>query len=151
MFVCFIFRERGREARKRGRETSVYERYLNRLPLACLQPETWLATQACALTGNQTDKPLVPSPALSPLRHTSLGINSVFNMSFFFPLAAFRIFLFLWFVFYWERSMNLKNLWLNDCNFSDKLTVWLPLKLFQIRHSKVWLALGFHLKPKASA
>ena len=73
------------------------ERYIDWLPLAHPQLGTWLATQACALTGNQTDKPLVPSPALSPLRHTSLGINSGFNMSFFFPLAAFRIFLFLWF------------------------------------------------------
>ena len=34
---------------------------------------TWPATQACAVTGNQTDDPLVHRPALSPLSHTSQG------------------------------------------------------------------------------
>ena len=31
----------------------------------------WPATQACALTGNQTSDPLVPSTALTPLNRTS--------------------------------------------------------------------------------
>ena len=38
-------------------------------------PGTQSATQACALTGNQTGDPLVRRPALSPLSHTSQGNN----------------------------------------------------------------------------
>ena len=34
---------------------------------------TWPATQACALTGNQTGDPLVHRPALIPLSHISQG------------------------------------------------------------------------------
>ena len=34
---------------------------------------TWPATQACALTGNQTSDHLVCRPAFSPLSHTSQG------------------------------------------------------------------------------
>ena len=34
---------------------------------------TWLATQACALTGNRTSDPLVHRPALNSLSHTSQG------------------------------------------------------------------------------
>ena len=34
---------------------------------------TWPATQACALTGNQTSDSLVCRPALSPLNHISQG------------------------------------------------------------------------------
>ena len=33
----------------------------------------WPATQACALTGNQTSDPLVCRPVLNPLSHTSQG------------------------------------------------------------------------------
>ena len=55
----FIFRER-KEGRKRGRATSMCECFL-RSPLG-----TWPATQACALTGNQTCDPLVGRPALNP-------------------------------------------------------------------------------------
>ena len=40
------------------------------LPLACLQLETWPATQACAPTGNLTSKLLVCRPALNSLSHT---------------------------------------------------------------------------------
>ena len=43
------------------------------LPLACPQLGTWPATQACALTGNQTGDPLVHRPVLNPLSHTSQG------------------------------------------------------------------------------
>ena len=38
---------------------------------------SWFATQACALTGNQTGDPLVHSPALNPLGHTSQGLSSL--------------------------------------------------------------------------
>ena len=33
----------------------------------------WSATQACALTGNQTRDPLICRPALNPLSHTNQG------------------------------------------------------------------------------
>ena len=38
---------------------------------------TWPATQACALTGNQTSNPLVHRPALNPLSYTSQGYHLV--------------------------------------------------------------------------
>ena len=44
------------------------------LPLTCPLLGAWPATQACALTGNQTNDPLVHRPALNPLGHTSQGI-----------------------------------------------------------------------------
>ena len=40
---------------------------------------TWPATQARALTGNLTHNLLVPRLALSPLRHTSQGLEIIFN------------------------------------------------------------------------
>ena len=52
------------------------ERYINQLPLACTQLGAWPATQACALTGNWTSDLLVHRVVLSPLSHTSQGINS---------------------------------------------------------------------------
>ena len=43
------------------------------LPLVCPLLGTWPATQACALTGNQTGNLLVCRLALDPLSHTSQG------------------------------------------------------------------------------
>ena len=43
------------------------------LPRACPRLGTWPATQACALTGNQSSGPLVRRPALNPLSHSSQG------------------------------------------------------------------------------
>ena len=43
------------------------------LPLVHPILGTWPTTQACALTGNQTCKPLVLRPALNSLSHTSWG------------------------------------------------------------------------------
>ena len=63
-FICFL--ERGREG-ERERNISVW------LPLVCPQLGLWAATQACALTGNQTSDPLVCRLALNPLSHTSQG------------------------------------------------------------------------------
>ena len=40
---------------------------------------TWPATQACALTGNQTGDPLVHRQVLSPLSHTSQGSYVIFE------------------------------------------------------------------------
>ena len=91
-FYVFIFRKRGREGRKRGREINVW------LPLGCPLLGTWPATQACALTGNQTSDPLLHSPALNPLSHASQGIT------YFFPLAY----------FHWSSwKFKVKNLGLN--------------------------------------
>ena len=52
----FTFKER-KGGRKKGRETSVCERYINWLPLTHPQLRTWPTTQACALTGNWTSYP----------------------------------------------------------------------------------------------
>ena len=54
-FLSFPFRERGREG-ERGRETSMCERYIDRLPLVRPLLGTWPATQACVLTGNRACK-----------------------------------------------------------------------------------------------
>ena len=51
----------------------MYERYISQLPLTLTKLGTWPATQACALTGNQTGDPLVHRPALNPLSHMSQG------------------------------------------------------------------------------
>ena len=61
-FYLFILRERGREGEK-------YQ-----CVVASLVPLTGdlAPTQACALTGNQTDD-LVHRPVLNPLSHTSQG------------------------------------------------------------------------------
>ena len=80
LFIYLFFREREREG-VRGRETSMCKRSINGLPLAEPPPGTWPATQACALTGNQTGDPLIHRLALNPLSHTSQG-------SFWNPLAA---------------------------------------------------------------
>ena len=45
---------------------------------------TWLATQACALTGNQSGDPLVCRPALSPVSHTSQSIEGILFYDFVF-------------------------------------------------------------------
>ena len=67
--IIYLFLERGE-----GRE-KVRERNINVwLPLAHPLVKAWLATQACALTGNQTGDPLLSSPVLSPLSHTSQGL-----------------------------------------------------------------------------
>ena len=55
------------------------EKYIDWLPLAPLQLETWPASQACALIRNRTGNPLVHRLALSPLSHTSLGSYFLFN------------------------------------------------------------------------
>ena len=51
----------------------MYKRYIDQLPLTHPQLGTWPATQACALTGNQSGDLLVPRLAHNPLSHTSQG------------------------------------------------------------------------------
>ena len=72
-FHLFIFREREGREKERERNINVW------LPLAPPPLETWPATQACALTGNQTCDPLLHSLVLSPLSHTSQGRNKLFK------------------------------------------------------------------------
>ena len=50
------------------------------LSLTCPLPGTWPATQACAVTGNQTGNLLVCRLMLNPLSHTSQGRMLAFNM-----------------------------------------------------------------------
>ena len=66
--LVILFVDRGREGEREG------EKNINVcLPLKHSLLGTWLKTQACALTGNQTRNPLVCRPALNPLSHTSQG------------------------------------------------------------------------------
>ena len=69
-FVIYLFiLERGkRKEKERERNINVW------LPLVCPQLGTWPATQACALTGNQTGDLLVRRPVLNPLSYTSQGM-----------------------------------------------------------------------------
>ena len=61
-----------RLVRQEGREKE-RERNISQLPLTRPQLGTWLATQACALSGNRTNEPLVRRLALNPLSHRSQG------------------------------------------------------------------------------
>ena len=77
LFIYFYREGKGR--RKKGRQMSVCKRYVDWLPLLCPQLGTWLATQACALTGNQTGDLLVNRQVLSPLSHISQGRMCLYN------------------------------------------------------------------------
>ena len=65
LFIYF-YRERGMEG-ERERNIIVW------LPLMCPLLGSWPATQACALTGNQTGDLLLCSLVLNPLSHPSQG------------------------------------------------------------------------------
>ena len=70
-FKDFIYLFLGKgEGRKKQRETNINVRLL----LGCPLPGTLPATQACALTRNQTSNPLALRPTLNPLSPTSQGI-----------------------------------------------------------------------------
>ena len=70
----FIFRQRGREE-ERERNISVW------LPLTLPLLGTWPTTQACALTGNRTNDPLVCRLVFNPLSHTRQGKFNSFSNS----------------------------------------------------------------------
>ena len=65
-FFFKIFRQKRREE-ERERNSNVW------LPLARPLQGTWPTTQACALTGIQTDDLLLSRLALNPLSHTRQG------------------------------------------------------------------------------
>ena len=72
--ILFIFIDRG-EGRDKERERNINVW----LPLMSPLLGTWLATRACALTGNWTDDPLVPRLMLNPLSYTSQCIFFIFT------------------------------------------------------------------------
>ena len=55
-FIYLFLERRQGKGKERERNINVW------LPLMCPPLNTWPATQACALTGNQTSDPLVHSP-----------------------------------------------------------------------------------------
>ena len=63
-FYLFYFQREGEGRRKRGRNINMW------LPLAHPLLGIWPATQACALTGNQTCDPSLCTPMLNPLSYT---------------------------------------------------------------------------------
>ena len=71
----FIFRERGRDEEREGQKHQCARETL----ISCLSHTrwqgTWPATQACALTGNQTGDLSVYRLAFNPLSHNSQGKN----------------------------------------------------------------------------
>ena len=76
LFIYFQREEKG--GKKRGRETLMYERNIDWLPLAHPQLGIWPATQACALTGNWTSNLSVSRLVLNLLSYTSQGFLLIF-------------------------------------------------------------------------
>ena len=81
------FQREGKRGRKRERETSMCEKYIDWLPPTHLQLGVWPTTQACVLSGNRTGDLLVRRLALSPLSHTSQGCLPFFK-NFLFALIS---------------------------------------------------------------
>ena len=71
--LFIYFQREGKGPRKRGRETWMLERNINQLPLICPLSGTRPATQACALTRNQTGDLFLYKQTSHPLTHTSQG------------------------------------------------------------------------------
>ena len=69
-----IYLQREEEGWKKERERNIHVW----LPLAHLLLGTWPATQACALTGNQTSDLSICRMGLSPLSHTNQGFLKFF-------------------------------------------------------------------------
>ena len=70
----YLFLERG-EGREKGRETSIWERDMDWLPLTRPLLGTWPISQTCALTGNRTCNHLVHRLAFNLLSHPSRQRN----------------------------------------------------------------------------
>ena len=65
--LFIYFQREGKGRREKKRNIHVW------LPFTHPLLGTWPATQACALTGNQTSDPVVYRPVLNPLSYTSQG------------------------------------------------------------------------------
>ena len=74
----YLFLERGK-GRENQRESNINVGNIYRLPLMHPQLGTWPATQACALTGNQTGDLMVHRLALSPLSQISQGCILIYK------------------------------------------------------------------------
>ena len=85
----YLLLERGREREREGEKHQCVV-----ASWASPTGETRPATQACALTGNQTGNPLACRPALNPLRHTSQGYK--FSFVNVLPLSFVHLFNSLW-------------------------------------------------------
>ena len=66
------------------------------LPLTHSQWETWLAAQACALTGNRTCDLPVHRPVLNPLSHTSQGITILLTIYYLCCISCPHKYLYNW-------------------------------------------------------
>ena len=91
-FVCvslfflnylFIYFQREGEGKEKDRERNINVW----LPITHPFLGTWPATQACVLTGNQMDDPLIHRPELSPLSYTSRAVYlfTLHHNTIFFP------------------------------------------------------------------
>ena len=80
LYFIYLFLET-REGREKERERNINVC----LPLVCPPLGTWPATQACALTGNQTGDPLVRRLVLKPLSCTSQGYLMFLKVIFSYP------------------------------------------------------------------
>ena len=80
IFVFIYFQREERGGRTRGREKSMCERYIHRLPLIYPLPTGNLALNpGTCPTGNQSSDPSVRRPALNPLSHTSQGLTKSYR------------------------------------------------------------------------
>ena len=82
MNICLVFfkkwfysfcLEKVERGRKWGRATSIRERNINWLPLACTKLGAWPATQAWDLAGNRTSDLSVHRPMFNTLSHSGQG------------------------------------------------------------------------------
>ena len=64
------------------------ERYIDQFASHMLQPGAWPATQACALTQNETGDPSARGMMPNPRSHISQGRVCSFLLSFFFFSAV---------------------------------------------------------------
>ena len=109
----------------------------------CPPLRTWPTTQACALTGNWTDDPLIRRPVLNPLSHISQGSDCNFefaNFSFqayqllFVCVCVLFFYCILYYFVFWSSITWCKNiencyiLWWNDPFIFMK---WPPLSLLK--------------------
>ena len=69
----YLFSENATE-KERERNINVW------LPFVSPQVGTWPETQACALTGNQTNNPMVHRTVLNPLTHSRQGAFKFFSV-----------------------------------------------------------------------
>ena len=119
--ILFLDRGEGKE-KERERNINVW------LPLTHHLLGSWPATQACALTGNQTGDLLVRRPALNSLSHTSQGILVLyFNVVLpdVFTSLTLSSLAYPWFLQLPCGRIVLKpHFWVSDTKNLNLLTLW---------------------------